>query len=183
MSGRLVWVGCWYECIKLVWLGVGISRRLVVWVWFMWGALTYLNMVGNFHSIDPCFWYFSIPSGPFLWTTRSYWPPLSAEKIGLSLSHLVPEIIWPKVGLIFHTYLTVDHFKAFCTNFRYDFRSYWHPFLQFLDLFDPSFLQKNLDPVGSILSLHAGPLPIIWWNAPPPCMQGQKAIIADSWPF
>ncbi len=28
--------------------------------------------------------------------------PLSAEKIGLSLSHLVPEILGPKVGLIFH---------------------------------------------------------------------------------
>ncbi len=29
-------------------------------------------------------------------------PPLSAEKIGLSLSHLVPKISRPKVGLMFH---------------------------------------------------------------------------------
>ncbi len=33
-------------------------------------------------------------------STRSHWPPLSAEKIGLYLSHLVPEICGPKVGQI-----------------------------------------------------------------------------------
>ncbi len=57
------------------------------------GALPYLKMVGNFHSIDPHFWHFPITLGP----TRSYWPPLSAENICLSLSWLVHEIIRPKV--------------------------------------------------------------------------------------
>ncbi len=43
------------------------------------------------------------PIGSLFYTaTQSDWPPLYAEKIGLSLSHLVPEIQEPKVGLIFH---------------------------------------------------------------------------------
>ncbi len=40
---------------------------------------------------------------PFLCPTRSSWPPLRAEQIGLSLSHLVPEKIWPKVCLFCFT--------------------------------------------------------------------------------
>ncbi len=44
-------------------------------------------------------------------------PPVTAEKIGLSLSHLVPEIIWPKVGLNFHKNLSFDHFEAFVPIF------------------------------------------------------------------
>ncbi len=61
--------------------------------------------------------------------TRSYWPPLSAEKNSLSLSHLIPEIIWAKIGLIFHKNLSFDHFETFCTNILLDFRSYWPLFL------------------------------------------------------
>ncbi len=36
----------------------------------------------------------------FYASARSDLPPLSAEKIGLSLSHLVAEICGPKIGLI-----------------------------------------------------------------------------------
>ncbi len=43
------------------------------------------------------------PIGSLFYTSaQSDWPPLSAEKIGLSLSHLVPEILGHKFGLIFH---------------------------------------------------------------------------------
>ncbi len=96
-------------------------------------------MVGNFRSIDPHFLLFPIP---FLCPTRSYGPPLSAEKISLSLSHLVPEIIWAKICLIFHKNLSLDHFETFCTNVLLHFRSYWPPFLQLLDLFDPLIFTK-----------------------------------------
>ncbi len=36
--------------------------------------------------------------------------PPPPEKIGLSLSHLVPEILGPKVGLIFHQNVFVNRF-------------------------------------------------------------------------
>ncbi len=42
------------------------------------------------------------PTGPILYNPTPYdWPPLSAEKIGLPLSHLVREILGPKSGLFF----------------------------------------------------------------------------------
>ncbi len=103
-----------------------------IWTW--WGTSALLTHV---FDIFRSHWV------PFLCPTRSYWPHFSAEKIGLSLSHLVPEVIWPKVGLKFHTNLSFDHFEAFVPIFfLLDFRSNWPPFLQFLDLFDPSFLQN-----------------------------------------
>ncbi len=43
----------------------------------------------------------------------SYWPPFYAGTTRLSLSHLVPEIIGPKVGLIFHQILSFDRFEHF----------------------------------------------------------------------
>ncbi len=45
------------------------------------GLLPYLEMVGNFRFIDPRFWHFPIPLGPFLCTARFYWLSLSAEKL------------------------------------------------------------------------------------------------------
>ncbi len=53
----------------------------------------------------------------FYTSTQSDWPPLSAEKISLSLSHLVPEILGPKVGLIFDQNVLFNRFKAFYVNF------------------------------------------------------------------
>ncbi len=53
----------------------------------------------------------SDPIGSLLYTSaQSDWPPLSAEKIGLSLSHLVPEILGPKFGLIFHQNVLFNRF-------------------------------------------------------------------------
>ncbi len=69
----------------------------------------------------------------------SDWSYLSAEKISLSLSHLVPDILWPEVCLMFHQnvlfFLTV--FKQFVSIFSLifdpidpsifiDLRSFWH---------------------------------------------------------
>ncbi len=78
----------------------------------------------------PPIWHFPVPLGPFLYLTRSYWPPLSQEKISLSLSlsHLVREILWPKVGLLFLPNLSFDHFEAGCTIFL------------IVDLVDPFFI-------------------------------------------
>ncbi len=61
----------------------------------------YLGMVGRFRGDDPRFGDFQSIGSLFYNSTESDWPPLSAEKIGLSLSHLVPEILGPKVGLIY----------------------------------------------------------------------------------
>ncbi len=90
------------------------------------GALPYLKMMGNFHSIDPGFDIFWSYLVPFLCHTWSYWPPLCAEKIFLSPSHYVPEIIWLKV----------------CITFLLHFLSCWPPFSLLLDLFDSSFSQN-----------------------------------------
>ncbi len=87
----------------------------------------------------------------FLCPTRSYSHPLSAEKIGLPLSHSVPEIIWPKFGLNFHKNLSFDHFEAFI------------PILSLIfHLIDPLFCSsytphfyKTSHPVGSIFSSPA----------------------------
>ncbi len=52
--------------------------------------------------------------GSLLYTsTQSDFPPLSAEKIGLSLSHLVPEILGLTFGQIFHQNVLFNRFKAF----------------------------------------------------------------------
>ncbi len=62
---------------------------------------------GHFHtwrwwgSIDPLFDIFRSHGVPFIRNSNVL--TLSfCRKIYLSLSHLVPEIIWPKVGLFFH---------------------------------------------------------------------------------
>ncbi len=73
------------------------------------GALPHLKLVRNFlywlyaqlHIIDLLF---------------------LQKKIILSLSHLVPEIIWPKVGL-FSKNLSFNTFGAICNNFLLDFWS------------------------------------------------------------
>ncbi len=54
-------------------------------------------------------------------------------KISLSLSHLIPEIIWPKVALFFHKNLSFDTFETkspwfsiLLTPFFIVIRSFWH---------------------------------------------------------
>ncbi len=45
------------------------------------------------------------------------------QKIGLSLPHLVPEILGPKVGLILTQNVLLNSFLAFYINLLLDFRS------------------------------------------------------------
>ncbi len=60
---------------------------------FLVSVLPYLGMVGRFCIDDPIFVIFNLIGSPCYTLTQSDCPPLSAEKIGLSLSHLVPEIL------------------------------------------------------------------------------------------
>ncbi len=73
-------------------------------------VLPYLGMIETFRCDHPPFWGFSIWLGPLFIPQQSDCPPLSAKKIGLSLSHLIQEILGPKVGLIFHQNILVDRF-------------------------------------------------------------------------
>ncbi len=66
--------------------------------------------IGRFGGDDPHVLNFQFDLVPFYTITQSDSPPLSAEKIGLSLSHLVPEILGPNVGLIFHQNLLFNRF-------------------------------------------------------------------------
>ncbi len=103
-----------------------------------WRVLPYLGMVGMFSVDDPHFWDFDPIGSQFHAPSRSDWPSLSAEKIGLSLSHLVSEIFGPKFGLIFQQNWLFNCFYAFCINFLIDFQSNLSPSSLILDLFDPS---------------------------------------------
>ncbi len=70
----------------------------------------------RFCGDDPHLFDFQSDWVPFLYFNIMRLTPLSAEKIGLSLSHLVLEMLGPKVGLIFHKkiyYLTdLKHFVS-----------------------------------------------------------------------
>ncbi len=74
------------------------------------GGLTYLGMVERFHVYDPRFWDFRSDWVYVLYLNTIRLTPFSAEKIGLSLSHLVPEILGPKVGVIFHQNVLFNRF-------------------------------------------------------------------------
>ncbi len=50
------------------------------------------------------------PIGSILYLNTIRLTPFSAEKISLSLSHLVPEILGPKVGIIFHQNVLFNRF-------------------------------------------------------------------------
>ncbi len=105
-------------------------------------VLPYLGMVGRFRGDDPHFLRFSDVIGSLFYnTSRSEWPSLSVKKNGLSLSHFVPEIFGPKVGLNFHQNVLYNSFYAFCIFFI-NFQSNWPLFSFILDLFDPSILQN-----------------------------------------
>ncbi len=103
--------------------------------------MTCQNMKSCDHSEDmmvplnPVFFFFDSNGSLFYASMRSDWPLRSAEKSGMSLSHLVAEIFWPTFGRIFIKifYLTVFHS---------DFRSSWPTSTLFLDPFDPSFLEN-----------------------------------------
>ncbi len=98
--------------------------------------------------MNPIFEIFDL--NEFLCYTLSWpnWRPLSAERnwvVSITFSHLVPEIVGPKVGLIFHQNLLFNSFTVFCMNFLLDFQSNWLTFSLILDLFYPSlFFLQNL---------------------------------------
>ncbi len=92
--------------------------------------------------MTPIFGIFNLIGSLFYTSTQSNWLPLSAEKISLSLSHLVPEILGRKFGKMFYQNVLFNRFYAFCINFHLDFLSNWSPFSLILDLFDPSFSQN-----------------------------------------
>ncbi len=105
----------------------------------------------------PLFLTFSDPIGSLLWPTWSYWPPFSGEKIRLSLSHLVPEIIWPKVGQICQQNLSFDRFQAFCTNLFPWFLILLTPFFIVLRSFSPFIFPKPSIPLGPFFIMHIPP--------------------------
>ncbi len=105
------------------------------------------------------------PIGSLFYTsTRSDWPPLSSEKIELSLLHSVPETLGPKFGIIFHQNLLFNRFQAFCINFLLNFRSNWPPFSLILNFFDPSFSQKLRSNWVQIFIACWTQLQNIWWS-------------------
>ncbi len=67
------------------------GRYSHTWAWCGGSAV----MTPIFEICDPI-------GSPFYTSTQSDGPLRSAESIGLSLSHLVPEILGPKFGLIVH---------------------------------------------------------------------------------
>ncbi len=93
--------------------------------------------------------------------------PFSAERIGLSQSHLVPETLGSKVGVTFHQNV-ISVFKHFVLIFSLIFDQV-DPFFVGLRSFDPYFY-KTLDPIGSIF---CGCLTL----PPPPLTIGCKKVI------
>ncbi len=82
-----------------------------------WGVLLYLGMVGRFCGDDPIFGDFQSDWVPILFLNTIHWPPLSAEKIGLSPSYVVLEILGPEVNLIFHQNVFLTDFNHFVSIF------------------------------------------------------------------
>ncbi len=83
---------------------LNISHITLGWVF------TYLGMVGRFLSDDPHFGDFQSDWVPILYSNTIRLTPSFCRKKGLSLSHLVPEILGPKVCLIFHQNVLADRF-------------------------------------------------------------------------
>ncbi len=75
-----------------------------------WWVLPYLGMVGKFLSENPVFEILNPICSLLYASNESDWPPLSAQIIGTSLSHLVSEIFGPKVGLNFHQSVLFNSF-------------------------------------------------------------------------
>ncbi len=100
-----------------------------VWGFISMPQLPYLKIVQNFLRIGPRLWHFQIQFGPFLCPTWSYWwSPFSADKIGLSLSHLVPQILGLNFGHMFQKNLLFEPFSSILYQFFSDFRYCWPPF-------------------------------------------------------
>ncbi len=94
--------------------------------------------------------------------TLCIWP-LRQRRMGANFLLFTFILVWqqirhrPKGGLFVHKNLSFNTFEATCANFLLDFRYCWPPFSLLLLFLTPHFY-KTLDSVGSIFSLHAGPL-------------------------
>ncbi len=111
------------------------------WGWFV---LRYMGMVAQFCSDDSHFSDFQSDWLPILYlNTVRLTHSFCRKKIGISLSHLVPEIPVPKDGLLFHQDGLFGRFKTFRINFPLPFLYYWPPFSLILNLFELSFLQNR----------------------------------------
>ncbi len=115
----------------------------------------------------PPFLTFFDPIGSFFYIQLDLIDPIFLQKkIGLSLSHLVPEVIWPKVGLHFHKNLSFDHFEAFVPIFSLIF-DLINPLFCSSYIFLTPYFYKTSYPVGSIFSSPAGPLTKYFVSCPP----------------
>ncbi len=90
----------------------------------------------------PLFWGFLIRLGPYFIPQHNLIDPLFLQEKSVCLSHLVPEILGPKFGLIFHPNELFYIFKAFCINFPLIFDQIDPFFLLILNLCDTSFSQN-----------------------------------------
>ncbi len=109
-----------------------------------WGGyvLPYLGMVERFRGDDRLLEIFNTIGSLFYassWSHSNPNPLFLQKTNGLSLSHLVPEIFGPTIGLILNQNVL---FNCFYINFLFDYWSNWSPFSLIFDLFDPSFLQN-----------------------------------------
>ncbi len=80
------------------------------------GVLPYLGMVGRFLDDDPRFSICNL-IGSLLYSVNPIDLLFLQTKINLSLSHLVPEILGLKVGLIFHQMYYLTYFKHLVSIF------------------------------------------------------------------
>ncbi len=123
-------------------------------------ALPNMKVLGNFGKSVPAFLTFSNLIGSQL---NRVDPLYLYKKISLSLSHLVPEIIWPKVGFIFHQNQSFNHLEAFCTNFLLDFQSSWISFYCSY-IFGTSFFQHLRYDWGPFFHRTVDTPFHIWWS-------------------
>ncbi len=114
-------------------------------------------------------------------------PSFCRNKIGLSLSHLVPEILGPKVSLIFHLNVFFLQIFSILCQFTLNFRSNWPPFSLILNLFDPSFSQNLRSDWVQIFFTCWTRVPNIWWSTPSPrykayCSSHHRVSINNIYP-
>ncbi len=149
--------------------------------WAGGGHSAYLNMVGNFHSIDPRFWHFPTAFGPFLCPTQSYWLLFCRKKSFASIT-FSSKNNWPTVGLNFHKNLSFDHFETFVSIFSLIFdlidpffaviRSFWSLIFTKPQIPLGPFFHRLLDaPTKNLVkcrqidySVHARPTEHIRWS-------------------
>ncbi len=72
-------------------------------------GLPYLGIVERFSCDDPCLWDFQSDLVPNLYLNPTD-PPFLQKKINLSQSHLIPDILGPKIDLIFQPNVLFNRF-------------------------------------------------------------------------